>query len=115
MDLTKTLISSCSFHYDDHLIEALARKLSTNQDVVGALSDLKTSDSAKSIGDAHRIVNAIIAEGDRPANDFMVVPITWAARFRRTTDDLFDGCTNISVATAMLSEYEHACTLKPDD
>ena len=77
-------------------------------------SDLNTYDSAKSVADAHRIVDAIIAKGGRPAVGFMAVPVTWAARFGRTTDDLFDGCTNISIATAMLSEYEHACSLKPD-
>ena len=115
MDLLAALILSCSFHYDDHLVEALARKLSiTNQYFVGDLSDLNTYDSAKSVADAHRIVDAIIAKGDRPAVGFLAVPVTWAARFGRTTDDLFDGCTNISIATAMLSEYEHACTLKPD-
>ena len=115
MDLLAALILSCSFHYDDHLVEALARKLSiTNQYFVGDLSDLNTYDSAKSVADAHRIVDAIIAKGDRPAVGFMAVPVTWAARFGRTTDDLFDGCTSISIATAMLSEYEHACTLRPD-
>ena len=115
MDLLAALILCCSFHSDDHLVEALARKLRiTNQYFVGNLSDLNTYDSAKSIADAHRIVDAIIAKGDRPAVGFMAVPITWAARFGRTTDDLFDGCTNISIATAMLSEYEHACTLRPD-
>jgi hypothetical protein len=114
MDLLAALILSCSFHYDDHLVEALARKLSiTNQYFVGDLSDLNTYDSAKSVADARRIVEAIIAKGDRPAVGFMAVPVTWAERFGRTTDYLFDGCTNISIATAMLSEYERACTLKP--
>jgi hypothetical protein len=44
----------------------------------------------------------------------MAEPVTWAARFARTADDLFDGCTNISIAAAMFSKYERACTLKPD-
>jgi hypothetical protein len=109
MDLLAALILSCSFHYDDHLVEALARKLSiTNQYFGGDLSDLNTYDSAKSLIDANRIVDAIIAKGDRPAVGFMAVPVTWAARFGRTTDDLFDGCTNISIATAMLSESTYA-------
>jgi hypothetical protein len=80
----------------------------------GDLSDLNTYDSAKSVADPHRIVDATIAKGDRPAVGFMAVPVTWAARFGRTTDDLFDGCINISIATAMVSEFEHACTLRPD-
>jgi hypothetical protein len=115
MELLAALILSCSFHYDDHLVEALARKLSiTNQYFVGDLTDLNTYDSAHSVEEASRIVDAIVAKGDRPAVGFMAVPSTWAARFGRNVDDLFDGCTNISIATAMLSDYERSCTLNPD-
>jgi hypothetical protein len=64
-----------SFHYGDQLVEALARKLSiTSQYFVGDLSDLNTYGSAKSVADAHRIVDAIIAQGDRPAVGFMACP-----------------------------------------
>jgi len=85
MDLLAALILSCSFHYDDHLVEALARKLSiTNQYFVGDLSDLNTYDSAKSVADAHRIVDAIIAKGDRPAVGFMAVVLaTMVIRAKR--------------------------------
>jgi hypothetical protein len=31
------------------------------------------------------------------------VPLEWAARFGRQPRDLFDGCTNIAIATSMYS------------
>jgi hypothetical protein len=59
MDVLVALILSCSLHFDDHLVEALSRKLSiNNQYFVGDLSDLNTYDSAKSVADARRIVDA---------------------------------------------------------
>ena len=43
----------------------------------------------------------------------MSVPLDWAARFGRQPDDLFDGCTNIAIGTAMLSDYARLCTAGP--
>jgi hypothetical protein len=115
MDVLLALILSCSVHFDDHLVEALATKLSLdNQYFVGDLATLDTYDIAHSVGEAHMIVDAILARGGRPAVGYLSVPVAWAARFGRTTDDLFDGCINVGIATAMLSEYDHACTVRPD-
>jgi hypothetical protein len=115
MDVLLALILSCSVHFDDHLVEGLATKLSLdNQYFVGDLSTLNTYDTARSVAEAHKIVDAILARGGRPAVGYLSIPVTWAARFGRTTDDLFDGCINIGIATAMLSEYDHACTVRPD-
>jgi len=116
MDVLLALILSCSVHLDDHLVEALAAKLSIdNQFFVGDLATLNTYDTAHSVAEAHKIVDAILARGGRPAVGYLSVPVTWASRFGRTTDDLFDGCINIGIATAMLSEYDHACTVRPDN
>jgi hypothetical protein len=115
MDILLALILSCSVHFDDHMVEALAMKLSiSNQYFVGDLSTLDTYDNAHSVGEAHKVVDAIIAKGGRPAVGYLAVPIAWAARFGRTTDDLFDGCVNIGIATAMLSEYNDTCSFRPD-
>ena len=114
MDVILALILSCSVHYDDQLVEALAAKLSiNNQYFVGDLSTLNTYDNAHSVTEAHQLVDKILAAGGRPAVGYLSVPVSWAARFGRTPDDLFDGCVNFGVATAMLSEYAHACTIKP--
>jgi hypothetical protein len=108
------LILSCSVHTDDHLVEALAAKLSLdNLYFVGDLSNLNTYDNAHSVADAKKVVDAIVAKGGRPAVGYLSVPIAWATHFGRSVDDLFDGCTNIGVATAMLSEFERACTIRP--
>ncbi|HVV53334.1 MAG TPA: hypothetical protein VHO06_27000 [Polyangia bacterium] len=112
MDVLLALILSCSVHYDDHLVEALAMKLSIgNQYFVGDLATLDTYDTAHSIAEARKVIDSVAAKGGRAAVGYMAVPIAWAPRFGRTTDELFDGCTNIGIATAMLSQYEYACTM----
>ena len=111
MDVLLTLILSCSLHPDDNLVQALAYRMSVaNQFFVGDLSNLNTYDSAKSTADALRIANAIKTAGGRPAVGLMAVPLDWAERFGRTPEDLFDGCTNISIGTAMLSDFSRLCT-----
>ena len=105
MDVLLTLILSCSVHLDDSLVEALAYKLSIgNQYFVADLTTLNTYDTARTPSDALRLVEAIKAAGGRPAVGYMSVPLDWAARFGRQPDDLFDGCTNIAIGTAMLSD-----------
>jgi TolB-like protein len=114
VDVLLAFILSCSVHYDDHLVEALATTLSkSNQFFVGDLSTLDTYDGAHSVVEARKVVEAITTRGGRPAVGFMAVPVAWASRFGRTTDDLFDGCVNIGIATAMLSEYQRGCTVGP--
>ena len=115
MDILLALILSCSVHLDDHLVEALAMTLSmSNRYFVGDLSTLDTYDNARSVAEAHEIVDAILARGGRPAVGYLAVPIAWAVRFGRATDDLFYGCVNIGIATSMLSEYNDACSVRPD-
>ncbi len=107
------LILSCSVHPDDNLVEALAAKLSlNNQFFVGDLTTLDTYDTAKSVEEASRIVAALQARGGRPAVGYLAVPVTWAGRFGRSMTDLFDGCTNIGVGTAMLSDYARLCSVR---
>jgi hypothetical protein len=113
VDLLLTLILSCSVHLDDSLVEALSYKLSIgNQYFVGDLTTLNTYDGAKSATEARRIVDAIKAAGGRPAVGFMALPVDWAARFGRTPEDLFDGCTNIAIGTSMLSDFARLCTVR---
>jgi hypothetical protein len=115
VDVLLALILSCSVHTDDHLVEALAAKLSLdNQYFVGDLSNLNTYDNAHSVAEARKVVDVILAKGGRPAVGYLAVPVTWAAHFGRNVDDLFDSCINIGVATAMLSEFDHACAIGSD-
>ena len=110
MDVLLTLILSCSLHTDDRLVQALAYRLSVgNQFFVGDLSTLNTYDSAKTAAEAIKIANAIKVSGGRPAVGLMAIPLDWAPRFGRTPEELFDGCTNISIGTAMLSDFNRLC------
>jgi len=114
VDVLLALILSCSVHPDDHLVQALAAKLSLdNQYFVGDLSTLNTYDDAHSVADAKKVVDGILAKGGRPAVGYLSVPVTWASHFGRTVDQLFDGCTNVGVATAMLSEFDRTCAIGP--
>ena len=114
MDVLLTLILTCSVHFDDTLVQALASKLSIdNRYFVGDLSNLETYDSAHSVAEAMKLVDAVTTRGGRAAVGYLAVPVEWAPKFGRTVGELFDGCTNIGIATAMLSEYDRACSLAP--
>lgn len=106
-----TLVLACSLHFDDQLVTALIHKVSDdNPFLVGDLVTLKTLDHLTSIDQARAAVAEILIHGGRPAVGLMGVPISWAARFGRTPDELFDACTNISVGSAALSTYAHQCS-----
>jgi hypothetical protein len=108
------LILACSLHFDDRLVAALIAKLSiSNQFFVGNLATLDTYDNAHSVAEAGRFVDQIRANGGRAAVGYMAIPVEWGARFGRTTDELFDGCTNIAIGTAMLSGYDRLCRGEP--
>lgn len=110
MDVLLALILSCSLHADDDLVLALASTLSQgNQFFVGDLSNLETYEGAKSGVEALRIATKVKAAGGRPAIGYLALPLEWAARFGRTPDDLTDGCTNIAIGTAVLSDFARVC------
>jgi hypothetical protein len=114
MDVLLTVILSSSVHLDDSLVESLAFKLSIgNQYFVADLTTLNTYDTARTPAEALRVVDAIKVAGGRPAVGYLSVPLDWAARFGRQPEDLFDGCTNIAIGTAMLFNYAYQCTTGP--
>jgi hypothetical protein len=105
------LILACSLHSDDALVRTLVDVQSgANTYFVGDLSTLKTHDSLASAAEALRTAEDIANHGGRPAVGLLGIPLDWAARFGRHPRDLFDGCTNIAIGTAMLSEFDAACS-----
>jgi hypothetical protein len=54
-------------------------------------------------------VREAVAHGERVLVGVMQVPAGWAGRFGRPPEDLLDPCVNVSIGTAMLSEYDLAC------
>jgi hypothetical protein len=108
------LILACSLHPDDALVRVMVDVQSSgNVYFVGDLATLKTHDSLTSAADALRAADDIAGHGGRPAVGLLGVPLDWAARFGRRPIDLFDGCTNIAIGTAMFSQFEAACAPQP--
>ncbi len=86
---------------------------SGNRFFVGDLRTLKTNDSLQSAPDALRFAEDLHRHGGRPAVGLMGVPLEWAERFGRAPVDLFDACTNVSIATAMFADYYQRCSPAP--
>jgi hypothetical protein len=105
------LILACSLHSDDALLRVMVEVQSGgNMYFVGDLATLKTNDSLTSAADSLRAAEEIAKHGGRPAVGLLGVPLDWAARFGHGPLDLFDGCTNIAIGTAMFSEFADACS-----
>lgn len=105
------LILACSLHPDDAFVRTMVDVQSGgNAYFVGDLATLKTTDNLTSADDALRVAENIARHGGRPAVGLLGIPLDWAGRFGRTPRDLFDGCTNLEVGSAMFSEYQDACS-----
>jgi hypothetical protein len=112
MDLL-TVILACSLHPDDRLVEAFIRKVSdANPFFLGDYVSLVTHDDLTSAEEVLNLAASISQKGGRPALGLMAIPISWAARFDRTPTDLLDGCTNISIGTAMMASFASECGIR---
>jgi hypothetical protein len=109
MDLL-TIILACSLHPDDRLVEAFVRKVSdANSLLVGDFVTLETHDDLRSVDEALDLAEELVRKGGRPGLGLMAIPMSWAARFNREPRDLLDGCTNISIGTAMMAAFAAKC------
>jgi hypothetical protein len=107
-----TVILACSLHPDDQLVRTLVDVQSSgNRFFVGDLRTLKTNDSLRSADDALRFAEDLQRRGGRPAVGLLGVPVDWAQRFGRAPEELFDACTNVSIATAAFSDYYRRCSI----
>jgi hypothetical protein len=105
------IILACSLHADDHLVRTLVDVQSSgNPFFVGDLHTLKTNDSLGSAQAALRFAQDLERRGGRPAVGLLGVPLDWAPRFGRAPVELFDACTNISIATAAFAGYYQRCS-----
>jgi hypothetical protein len=105
-----TLALACSLYQDHDLVRTLITDASHgNPFFVGDTSNLDTYDNSSSLQDAQKIIQRVTKSGGRPAVGLMGLPLHWAARFGKTTGALFDGCTNVSIGTAMLKQFEQQC------
>jgi hypothetical protein len=109
-----TIILACSLHPDDALVRTLVQVQSAgNVYFVGDLSTLKTNDALMSPEAALRFAEEVRRHGGKPAVGLLGIPLAWAGRYGRAPIDLFDGCTNVAIATAAFAEDEARCAPLP--
>lgn len=114
MDPLTGLILACSVYFDDRLVRALVEVTSHGNpySVIDGEFDPTSGDpppAATNIASARDALIEVHRKGGAPLAGLMPVPEAWAAVFGREAGELFDGCTNISIATAMLSSFERDC------
>ena len=113
MDFLTPALLVCSLYPDDTLLRALVDGQSQGmQFFVGDLTDLKSSAAADAAG-AAALLAAVEKQHHRPALGLFGVPVDWANALGRRPSDLWDPCTNVSVATDKLSELDYACRHVP--
>jgi hypothetical protein len=106
------IILACSLHPDDQLVRTLIDVQSNGNPLfVGDLRTLNTNDSLRSAEDALRFAQELRRHGGRPAVGLLGVPLKWSERFGRAPIELFDACTNVSIATAAFSDYYRRCSV----
>jgi hypothetical protein len=107
-------ILTCSLYADDALVRAIVDNAHDNplaiftpelDPTTGA-----TSTAPGTLEAAIAQLRDVVAHGGQPLVGLMQVPVTWASTFGRKATDLFDPCINLSIGTAMLSEFEYTCT-----
>ena len=105
------LILACSLHPDDAFVRTMVDIQSGGNPLfVGDLVTLKTHDTLSSVEDAMHVAEDIAEHGGRPAVGLLGLPVEWGPRFGRGVRDLFDGCTNLQIGSAMFSQYATECS-----
>jgi hypothetical protein len=112
------LLLACSVHADDALLLSIAyvqgrgdpyAVIDTSLRAIERDDALGVDKLASSPTAARASLTRIVALGGEPVLGLLPVRPEWATEFGKTLDDLFDPCSDIAVASAKLSEFEHAC------
>jgi hypothetical protein len=131
MDLL-TVISTCNLANDFTLVFAMALTFSQGNPfvvrdtaavaaaplyAVQVAPDLvdETPDGAPRTREAAIVeLNRLRAAGTATVIGLIPVPPIWALQFQRTPKDLLDPCVNVSIASAMVSQFEYECGAKAE-
>lgn len=112
---------TCTLYADEALVRALVEVTSHGNPyaVIDAHPDptsgAEPPDGPVGLEAARAAVADVERAGGVPLVGLMPVPAAWAGRFGRAPEELFDGCVNLSIATAMLSSFEQACVAGATD
>ncbi len=105
-----TLILACSVYPDDSLVRAMVDLASRgNASFVGDMTTLATFDETASSTAAEKLVRELDRQGGKPVLGLMGIPPGWAQRFGRSRKELYDGCVNVWVGTAVLASHYESC------
>jgi hypothetical protein len=109
MDVLAAILT-CSLHGDDALVRAIVDNAHDNPfAVLTPELDAATDPQPHTLDAAVAQLKAAAADGGEPRLGLMQVPAPWASAFGRKPQDLFEPCINISIGTAMLSEFDYVC------
>jgi hypothetical protein len=104
---------ACSLYPDEAIVAAIVDNVEQNPLSI-IVPDDQSDPSAPAaapatLEQARARVHELIAGGSSPLIGLMQVPAAWAQTFGREPEELLDACVNVSIGTAMLSEFEYAC------
>jgi hypothetical protein len=108
---------ACSLYPDDALVAAIIDNVEQNPLSIIVPDDRSDPNAATAapatVEQARARVRELIAGGASPLIGLMQVPPAWAQTFGREPEELLDACVNVSIGTAMLSEFDYACARRP--
>ena len=119
MDIAALMIA-CSLYPDDPTLLSIVRvygrsvaSVYTVLDVSGRGLDpeeaAEFSPQLETASTARAALVRLIARGDDPVVGLLPARPAWASEFGLSRDALLDACSNIQIATAKLSEFDHEC------
>lgn len=107
-----TAILGCSMYMDDNLTRAIMESTSQSNPyfVQNTSLDFAPPEALPTnADDATMRAETIAAHGGRAVLGVMQIPVVWLKSFGRTTRDAFDPCINVTIGTAMLSQFAYEC------
>ncbi len=114
MDLLTALLACSVYTSDDALVRAIAQSNSHGNQFSVLDANAETSDDPRpaeprSVEVAMARLEDVRSAGDAPLLGWMQLPPDWVTMYGREMREAFDPCVNISIGTAMLSEFDYEC------
>src|SRR4029077_20975098 len=114
MDLLTAILACSVYTSDDALVRAIAESNSHGNEfsVLDASAqgadDLRQA-KPRSLDAAVARLEDVRSRGGAPLLGWMQLPPGWVTMYGREMREAFDPCVNISIGTAMLSEFDYEC------
>jgi hypothetical protein len=115
VDLLTAILACSVYTSDDALVRAIAESNSHgNQfsvlDASAQAADDPRQTEPRSLEAAMARLEDVRASGGAPLLGWMQLPPSWVTMYGRELREAFDPCVNISIGTAMLSQFDYECS-----